>query len=135
MSKNNIHNLKVGDYLWRLGYNARQQDKVLHKYPIKKIGVKYAELGGHEQVYLDTLKSKHEFSPAQYYLSEEAYEESYRHSLARQRIRHMGTSWNGIQFAHLNSDQLTRIGDVLEGKAGWETLSTYEGQKPKVVKP
>ncbi|MGP1681197.1 MAG: beta barrel domain-containing protein [Giesbergeria sp.] len=114
---------KVGELLWTHNFNylSRRENAVILSERITKVTRKYIWLEDRTHVDPETLLEGpvRMGSRVQYWRTrEEAFDDLERQQ-SRSRINYMSPC------KHLTGNQLKRICDVLEGKAGWETLSTY----------
>lgn len=116
MSKNNPHNLKVGDTLWQCSFF--RGTPTYKEYPISKIGTEYATIPGYE-VYLDTLRNKTQYTALQFYVSKEALIEDIARSKAITQLFRDSMLWRNNK---LTSTQLTLINEVLCGKRPFSDL-------------
>jgi hypothetical protein len=113
----------AGDFLYYHDYNfIRGGPFQVHALLVKSVGRKYIHLNGGRRVEKDTLYEQPDFgSSVQYHRTRAEAQDQLHKEESFQRI----SSLHRYTIAKLNGDQLKRICDVLEGKAGWETLSTY----------
>lgn len=114
---------RVGDLLWTHDFNylSRRETAMVHSEKITKVTRKYIWLENRTHVVPETLREGpvRMGGQTQYWLTrEEAFDD-----LERQQSR-VRLSWYS-NCEHLTGNQLKRIADVLEGKAGWETLATH----------
>lgn len=120
---------QVGDLLWTHDFNylSRRETAVVRSEKITKVTRKYIWLEDRTHIDPNTLQEgQHAWSSRRYWRTrEEAFD-----NLERQQSR-VRLSWHS-NCEHLTGNQLKRIADVLEGKAGWDILSTYVGA-PQLV--
>jgi hypothetical protein len=114
---------RVGDLLWTHDFNywSRRETAVVRSEKITKVTRKYIWLEDRTHVVPETLlEAPVRIGSRQQYwhTREEAFDDLERQQ-SRSRLNYMSPC------KHLTGNQLKRIADVLEGKAGWETLSTH----------
>lgn len=122
--------LKIGDMLWTHTFNyLHVEDKaIVYGERIVKAGkrCKYFTLSDKTRVDPVTLYEA-PFAGVgnrvQYWATKVEAQDNLMRQRAMRRLSGMSPFHN--EFKHLTGDQLMRIVLVLEGKAGWETLSTY----------
>lgn len=113
----------AGDLLWTHDFNywSRRETAVVRSEKITKVTRKYIWLEDRTHVVPETLLEGpvRMGSQTQYWRTrEEAFDDLERQQ-SRSRLNYMSPC------KHLTGNQLKRIADVLEGKAGWETLATH----------
>jgi hypothetical protein len=124
--------LKIGDMLWTHTYNClRDPDEaIVYGKPIVKAGkrCKYLTLSDKTRVDPVTLyEAPHNGvgNRAQYWATRAEAQDNLTRLRAMRRLS--SATYGHNEFKHLTGDALMRIALVLEGKEGWETLSTYDG--------
>lgn len=118
---------QVGDLLWTHDFNylSRRETSVVRSEKITKVTSKYIWLEDRVRVDPDTLWEGplRLGSRTRYWRTREEAFDNLERQQARVRLS-LHTNCD-----HLTGNQLKRIADVIEGKAGWETLSTHGADK------